>query len=61
MIRDALRAWVHLPHDVPIAYFHSDIADGGLGIPSLRWTLPLRKRNRLLNLKIPTLDDNASA
>lgn len=37
-----------LSHDVPTAYFHTTVRDGGLGVPSLRWTAPLQRRERLL-------------
>lgn len=46
---------MHLPHDVPNAYFHADVSDGGLSIPSFRWTMPLQRLNRLKGLK--TIED----
>ncbi|CAK1599224.1 unnamed protein product [Parnassius mnemosyne] len=39
-IRGAVRTWLRLPKDVPVGYFHADIKDGGLAIPSLRATVP---------------------
>ncbi|CAG4941104.1 unnamed protein product [Parnassius apollo] len=39
-IRGAVRNWLRLPKDVPVGYFHADIKDGGLAIPSLRATVP---------------------
>ncbi|CAL7932962.1 unnamed protein product [Xylocopa violacea] len=50
-VRQAVRKWLNLPHDVPTAYFHADVKDGGLGIPSLRWTTPLHRMDRLTELK----------
>lgn len=48
IIRAAVRKWLALPHDVPIAYLHAAVRHGGLGIPSLRWSAPLHRRGRLL-------------
>lgn len=48
ILRDSTRRWLSLPHDVPTAYFHTAVRDGGLGIPSVRWTAPLGRRGRLL-------------
>ncbi|CAB0034374.1 unnamed protein product [Trichogramma brassicae] len=50
-IRASLRDWLRLPHDCPNAYFHAKVADGGLGIPSVRWQAPLERRSRLTNLR----------
>lgn len=49
-IRKAVRKWVALPHDVPIAFFHASACDGGLGIPSVRYKAPLLRYNRLSNV-----------
>ena len=48
--RAATRRWCHLPKDVPTAVFHADVADGGLGVPSLRTRIPLlvTRRSRLV-------------
>ncbi|CAK9799136.1 Retrovirus-related Pol polyprotein from type-2 retrotransposable element R2DM [Anthophora plagiata] len=50
-VRQSVRKWLNLPHDVPTAYFHAEVKDGGLGIPSLRWTAPLHRMGRLTSLK----------
>lgn len=50
-IRSAIRKWLNLPHDVPNAYIHSSVLDGGLGVPSLRWMAPLLRLNRLKGLR----------
>lgn len=50
-VRQAVRKWLNLPHDVPTAYFHAEVKDGGLGIPSLRWTAPLHRMGRLTSLQ----------
>lgn len=39
-IRNSVRAWLRLPKDVPLAYFHASTADGGLGLPSFRAFIP---------------------
>jgi hypothetical protein len=49
-IREKLRRWFRLPPDTPKAYFHAAVADGGLGVPELRWTIPLLRLNRLRRL-----------
>lgn len=46
-VRKMVRKWLRLPHDVPIAYFHAAIADGGLGLPSLRWFGPMLRYKSL--------------
>ena len=50
-IRQAVRRWLNLPPDCVNAYFHADVSDGGLGIPSLRWIAPLQRGRRLEELK----------
>lgn len=50
MTRAAARKWLSLPHDTPNAFFHADVRDGGLSIPSMRWLMPLHRRVRLKNL-----------
>lgn len=47
MVRGAARKWFHLHHDVPNAYIHSDVKDGGLGITSLRTVIPFLRLKRL--------------
>ncbi|CAL7932971.1 unnamed protein product, partial [Xylocopa violacea] len=54
IIRSAARKWLHLPHDTPNGYFHAAIQDGGLGIPSLRWTAPQQRLSRLKKLPLST-------
>ena len=49
-LRSAARKWLHLPHDVPKALFHSHTADGGLGIPELLVQVPLMRRARVNKL-----------
>ena len=50
VIRNNIKKWLCLPNDTCNAYFHAEVADGGLGIPSFRWTTPLLRLNRLKNL-----------
>lgn len=51
VVRITVRRWLALPHDVPSAYIHAAVRDGGLGIPSLRWQAPLLRRGRLLAVR----------
>nr|pir reverse transcriptase-like protein - silkworm [Bombyx mori]AAB59214.1 reverse transcriptase-like protein [Bombyx mori]8GH6_A Chain A, Reverse transcriptase-like protein [Bombyx mori] len=39
-IRKAVGQWLRLPADVPKAYYHAAVQDGGLAIPSVRATIP---------------------
>lgn len=50
-IRKNIRGWLHLPKDCPNAYFHANIKDGGLGVPSLRWWAPLQRLKTLNRLR----------
>ena len=43
-----MRQWIALPNDTTIAYFHTPVTEGGLGIPSLRWMAALQWRKRLI-------------
>lgn len=55
LIRKFVRKWLHLPNDVPIAYFHTKIKDGGLGIMSLYTKIPALKVKRITNLRNSSL------
>lgn len=48
LVRSAVRNWTALPQDVPNAFFHATIRDGGLGIPAVRWIAPLQRRGRII-------------
>lgn len=50
LVRHHVRHWLHLPHDVPIAYFHAAVRDGGLGVSSMRWLMPALRLGRLTRL-----------
>lgn len=50
-VRAAVRRWLRLPKDVPVAYFHAHCRDGGLGIPSFLTTIPGLVRDRLKYMK----------
>ena len=50
-VRQAVRAWLRLPHDVTMGYFHAAVKDGGLGIPSLRVLIPGLTISRLTHLE----------
>ena len=47
LVRRSLRSWLKLPHDAVNSLFHSEVREGGLGIPSVKLTIPLLKKARL--------------
>lgn len=47
LTRRYVRKWLNLPHDTAVAYIHAPIKEGGLGIPSLRWNIPVMRLSRL--------------
>ena len=49
-VRAAVRRWVHVPHDLPMGFFHAHSADGGLGLPQLTVQVPLMRRDRVERL-----------
>ena len=49
-IRRNIKDWLKLPHDCTNAYIYSDVKDGGLGVPSLRITIPCLKYKRMERL-----------
>lgn len=51
IIRKTVREKLHLPHDLPKVAFHAKMADGGMGIPSLRFLISLIANNRLIYKK----------
>ena len=50
LVRKSVRGWLNLPHDASNAFIHSEVKQGGLGIPALRLTIPFMKRARLHRL-----------
>ena len=50
-IRRSLRKWLKLTHNSPNSYFYSNAKDGGLGVKSLRFTVPQLKVRRIGRLK----------
>lgn len=50
MIRAAVRKWMRLPKDTPLAYLHSSYRAGGLDIPSLSTSIPIWQRSRSMKL-----------
>jgi hypothetical protein len=50
-VRSAVRKWLRLPRDTPLAFFHANVRDGGLGVPSLSITVPALLRSRLLAME----------
>jgi hypothetical protein len=49
-VRNAIRTWLRLPHDVPVGYFHAPTNAGGLGIPQLSRFIPLLRLKRFERL-----------
>ena len=50
LVRRGLRTWFRLPHDAVNSFFHTEVREGGLGVPSLRLSIPIMKSNRLERL-----------
>lgn len=50
-IRSAVRQWLRLPADVPRAFFHTSVREGGLGIMSFESAIPRMALARLSRLK----------
>lgn len=48
IIHKSIRKILHLTHHLPKAAFHAKMADGGMGIPSLRYLIRLIAKNRLV-------------
>lgn len=46
-VRKFVKNLLHLPKDVPNAFFYSTILDGGLGLFNARWRAPLLRFNKL--------------
>ena len=50
LVRRGLRTWLRLPHDAVNSFFHAEVREGGLGVPSFRVSIPLMKSSRLERL-----------
>ena len=50
VIRVKIKMWLKLPHNIPDAFVYAHYKDGGLGIRSLRWTVPRRKVERMTGM-----------
>ena len=49
-IRRHIKSWLKLPHDCVNAFIYTDVKEGGLGVPSLRVTIPCLKYKRMERL-----------
>jgi hypothetical protein len=49
-VRCFVRGTLHLPHDFPNCAFYTSVRDGGLGLSSLRWMVPILIRDRGINI-----------
>lgn len=47
MVRKKVRKWLRFPQDSPLAYFYTDVKEGGLGLQCLAMSVPLIKKARL--------------
>ena len=59
-IRRHIKSWLKLPHDCVNAFINTDVKEGGLGVPSLRVTIPCLKYKRMERLSTST-DEFVSA
>ena len=50
-IRKSVRRWLKFPHDLHLANFYARVKDGGLGIKSLEFTIPILKQRRMLKAR----------
>ncbi len=50
MVRTAVRKWLRLPKDTPLAYLYSPFQAGGLDIPSISTTIPIWQWSRSMKL-----------
>ena len=46
-LRANVHLWLKLPNDTPVAFFYAGVADGGLVVPSLRYSILVMRRKRL--------------
>lgn len=60
-IRLNVRHWLRLPHDVPLGFYHARNAEGGLGITSLRTSIPWMRLQRMSRLDQSTSTMSAAA
>ncbi|CAK9796554.1 Retrovirus-related Pol polyprotein from type-2 retrotransposable element R2DM [Anthophora plagiata] len=51
LVRGAIRKRLALPHDVTNAFIHANAKHGGFSIPTMRWLMPLRRRERLEKMR----------
>ena len=49
-MRSAVRSWLKLPKDTPIAYFHARAVDGGLNITTLEHAIPLARQSHIARM-----------
>ena len=51
VIRKSVRRWLKFPHDLHLANFYARVKDGGLGIKSLEFSIPILKQRRMLKAR----------
>lgn len=47
LVRKAVRSWLRLPHDTPLAFFYAKAEDGGLQIPDMAISVRFLQRARV--------------
>ena len=52
MVRMAVRKWLHLPHDMPVEFFHARARDGRLEVPRLRYVIPPLKAKWMAKVEL---------
>ena len=50
-IRAFVRSTLHLPKDTPLGAFHAAVRDGGMGVPSLRTSIPTLQLLQILRIE----------
>lgn len=50
-VRKFLRKWLCLPRDVPVAYLHAPVKEGGLGVPAMETAIPKLTLKRIDGLE----------
>lgn len=59
-VRQYVRKWLHLPHDVPLGFLYTPQKHGGLGLPCLQHIVPLLRMNRYTRIR-DTMDGALSS
>ena len=55
-VRAFIRTTLNLPRDTPEGFFHAKVRDGGLGVPSFSWHVPLLTHARISRMATSSFD-----